>query len=64
MRQQLQEEQWLQRKEGKEGRPMACPQLEGLQEQDRQQEPQELQKRQQQGGQQLAEPLDPPQQSW
>ena len=42
MRQQLQEEQWLQRKEGKEGRPMACPQLEGLQEQDRQQEPQEL----------------------
>jgi len=40
---------------------MAGPQLEGLLEQDRQQEPQELQEQQQQGGQQLAELLDPPQ---
>jgi len=60
-RQQLQEEQRPQQKEGEEGHPMACPQLEGLQEQDRQQGPQELQEQQEQGGQQLAEPLDPPQ---
>jgi len=34
-RQQLQEQQRLQWKEGEEGRPTAGPQLEGLQEQDR-----------------------------
>ena len=47
--QQLQEEQWLQRKQGEEGPPTANPQLEGLPEQDRQQEPQQLQEQQQQG---------------
>ncbi|XP_021309146.1 trichohyalin-like [Sorghum bicolor] len=60
-RQQPQEEQQLQLKEGEERHPTAGPQLEGLLEQDCQQEPHELQEQQQQGGQQLAELLDQPQ---